>query len=278
MSARFLRICAVVALPLLGLTGCAVTPAASQPLAPPASQAPSAAPAAPSGTPTPIPTTDALPADALLEVTATATAANGAVLNLRIVVLRERLWSDPVALPRAKATDKRCGGGELDLATIKQSKFAFGEADYSATLAEGSVAWPKNLPMLLAPYGNNGASRTAAGDAYQKEYTLGGPGDYEPMCAQRAFLPGQGDGQVYLGSPDTTGAHPFHLWSREVYGFDFNLPNKKVNPASVVVSDCVGTVTPLGNTLGAPNAAWVITSSGVKCLVGDPEVQNKPHN
>jgi hypothetical protein len=273
MPRRSLRLAVLIAASLAALTACA--PAAT----PATSATPTAADSTPvaAASPSPTPTGAPLTADTVLQVTATATASNGAVLNLTATVLRARLYNDPVAVPRAAATVKRCVG-EIDNTVIVPGKWTFGEVDYTATLAPGSPAWPSDLKMLLAPWTNNGATRASSGAVHQVEYVLPGPASYEPNCVQRAFLDGPGSGAVYLGyQADSAANPPYSGWSKEGYGFDFNLPKKLANPAAITVSDCQSVITPLGDATGAPNAAWVTTSSAIQCVVGDPEPQNKPH-
>jgi hypothetical protein len=213
----------------------------------------------------------------VLRVTATATSSSGAVLVLTATVLRPRLYSDPIAAPRAAATVARCIG-EVDNSLIHQQKWSFAEVDYSAALAPGSIPWPHSLSMLLAPWSDSSLeTRTAAGGVKQIQYVEPGPASYEPECIQRAFLAGVGSGKVYLGSYDSTANPPYENWSKEAYGFDFNLPRKVVPAGKVTISGCASTITPLGNSLGAPNSSWATTSSAVECVVGDPETQNKPH-
>jgi hypothetical protein len=282
MSTPFIRTALLLVLSLAAVSACA--PIAASP-ATPGSATPGATDSAPTAAPVEIPAPGPvaeplpapLPEDALLEVTATATAANGAVLKLRAVVLRERLWSDPAGSPRAKATSTWCTDDALPMDLIKQQKWTFAEADYSATLADGSPSWPSKLAILLAPYNTDRGSRAHAGDVVQKEYTSGGPGDYEPFCVQRAFLPGPGAGALYLGATDSTGSKAYTDWSRSLYGFDFDLPTRKAGAGEVVVSDCVQTITPLGHSLGAPSAKWTLVTDGATCLVGVPQTQNDPH-
>jgi hypothetical protein len=212
-------------------------------------------------------------------VTATATLSSGQSLNLTATALKAHIWSDAVGKPRANATVKWCQG-EVDYpSVIKPQKWAFGEVDYTATPATGSAAWPANHSILLAPYGadTHSESRAASGGVYSKEFVVGNsPGDYEPHCVQRVFMKAAGSGKLFLGAANSTGASAFTAWSKEVYGFTFNLPNKAGDPSIVTVTNCASTITPLGHSLGAPSSKWVTTSSPLSCLVGVPEAQEKP--
>ena len=277
MPRRKAGLALVLALPLLVLTAC--TPIVPPPAATPSASgiAAPAASATPTPTPTPTPTAAALPADTVLQVTATATASNGAVMNLTATVLRPRLYSDPISAPRVARTKQWCQDDEVDQGLFQSQHWSFGEVDYTATLAPGSAAWPTSLWMLLAPWTPDGPVRAATGDVKSIEYTGNGPGDYEPYCVQRVFLKGPGSGAVYLGAADGAKNPPFEDWSKIGYGFDFNLPKKVVPAGSVTVTNCASNITPLGNSFGAPNSSWATTSSAVQCVVGDPETQNKPH-
>jgi hypothetical protein len=267
MRAPFIRIVLILALPIALLTACA--PAVHE--ANPGPTTIKSAPAKPPK-PKPRPTAVALPIDTELRVTATATAANGAVLNLSATVLAPHDYTDSVGAPRAAATVAWCTG-EVDMTVIAPQDWHFAQVDYAATLKAGSPAWPANLPILLAPWGVNGLTRAASGAAKSTEYTTGTVGDYEPHCVQRVLLTAPGVGSVYLGESASAGT----LWSQVSYGFDFNLPNKTVDPAAVKVTNCAIQISALGQASGVPNATWANLTNGVECVYGDPETQDDPH-
>jgi hypothetical protein len=272
MRTRLPRFALLLVLPLALLTACA--PPLHESL--PQHTAIKTAPAKPPR-PKPHPTVVALPPETELRVTATATAANGAALNLSATVLAPHDYSDSVGAPRAAATVAWCPDNVDMASVIVPEDWHFAQVDYAATPKAGSPAWPANLPILLAPWGSNTPTRAASGAAKSTEYTEGGPGDYEPECVQRVLLTTPGIGSVYLGEGPATGPDASPQWTQISYGFDFNLPNKTVDPSAVKVTDCAIQITALGHAAGLPNATWANLTSGVECVYGDPETQNDPH-
>jgi len=252
------RIALVLALPLVLLTACASAVHGANPR-------PSTIKTEPTTAPKPKPNSSAvvLPPETELRVTATATATNGAVLGLSATVLAPHDYTDSVGAARAAATVAWCPDN-VDMASVIQPEdWHFAQVDYAATLKAGSPAWPANLPMLLAPWGVDTPTRTASGAAKSTEYTLDGPADYEPDCVQRVLLAAPGLGSVYLGEGPATGPNASPQWNQISYGFDFNLPDKTVDPGAVKITNCAIQITPLGHAAGLPNATWANLTRGV---------------
>jgi hypothetical protein len=272
MRIRLPQIALVLVLPLVLLTACAPAVHGANPHASTIKTTPTTAPK-----PKPKPSAVTLPPETELRVTATATAANGAVLSLSATVLAPHDYADSVGAARAAATVAWCPD-EVDMASVIQPEdWHFAQVDYAATLEPGSPAWPANLPLLLAPWGIDTPTRTASGAATSTEYTESGPADYEPDCVQRVLLTAPGLGSVYLGEGPAGGPNASPQWTQISYGFDFNLPDKTVDPAAVRITNCEIQITPLGHAAGLPNATWANLTSGVECVYGDPETQDDPH-
>jgi hypothetical protein len=231
----------------------------------------------PSVTPTPKQTIVAeptlqLPADAVLGLSAVATADNGASLNIVVVVLSSAAWNQGAGSARSSATAVNCDG-ELDASVFDAESFSFGEVDITATLASGSPAWPTDLPIQVLPLprdDGSGPSLTAAGGVVQLEAPNpagdGEPGYYVPHCLQNAFLPGAGSGSTYLGF--TGDASTLTAWASSQYGITFDGFAGPADPARVTLTACTQVVTPLGTSLGAPAGGFAEHYSSTVCRVG----------
>ena len=105
-----------------------------------------------SPTPSPVPTAQvvALPADALILVTATATASNGATMNLRLVAHRS-VTIDGGGLDAANVIAE-CQ--EINADIMRDQRTTITNVDVSATLL-GSTPWPGSDVVWLFP-GNGG--------------------------------------------------------------------------------------------------------------------------
>ena len=197
-----------------------------------------------------------LPEDAVLGLTGTATAANGAVLKISVIVRQAVPWNSTVGAPRAAATATNCDG-ELDASVFESNAYSFSQVDVTATLDEGSAAWPADLPIQILPIPDGsapGPSHTAAGDIVQVEEPSpdpdNDPGYYVPHCLQNTFLNGPGSGSVYLGYDGDAAA--LTAWAKSYYGVTFDGFGEPTDPSKVTLSDCTQTVTPLGVSTGAP--------------------------
>jgi hypothetical protein len=188
-------------------------------------------------------------------MTAKATAANGSVMDLRLVVLQSQAWNAAGGVPRAAATSAWCEG-ELDDTVYGPYNYGFAEVDYTAKLLGSEIAWPADLLVRLLPTPGDNVSVTAAGGAYPIEppdpNAGDDPGYYVPHCQQPAYLGGPGSGIVYLGlGGDTVASPPFSLWSQLSYGWTFDPITGSIDPSKVTISDCTASVTALGKKLGA---------------------------
>jgi hypothetical protein len=251
----------LIAVPLLILVGCAPEPSPSP--------TPSLKSATPSQSASPSPAPIPITPDTLAVMTATATAQNGSVLQLRLVVLKSQAWDDPAGLPRSTATTTWCDG-ELDDTVYKPNNYGFAEVDYSAELSGSKIAWPSDLLVRLLPSPSDSVSVTAGGSAYQIEppdpNAGSDPGYYVPHCQQPAYLGGAGTGVVYLGfDGDAAATPPFTLWSKQSYGWTFDPINSKIDPSKVNLTNCSLTVTTLGKSLGASASGGAELEKGTYC-------------
>ena len=249
MSQRSAVPTAILALGALALAGCALLPD-------PESSA-SAPPPKPTETVT-APEEEAapLPEDAVLGLTGTATAANGAVLTISVVVLASAPWDSSLGAPRSIATAANCDG-ELDASVFDSQAWSFNQVDVTATLGEGSPAWPADLPIQILPIPEGsgpGPSHTSAGEIVQvakpSPDPANDPGYYVPHCLQNTFLNGPGSGSVYLGFEGDAGA--LTAWANSYYGVTFDGFGEPTPPSAVSLTDCTQQVTPLGVSSGAP--------------------------
>jgi hypothetical protein len=191
-----------------------------------------------------------LPADAMLGLTAHATAYNGAELDIQLVVLRPQKWNAGAGLTRSTATSAWCEG-ELDESVYSGQNWSFGQVDVTATLAAGSPAWPGDLPMQIFPL-PGGPSLTAGGDVHQVQApnTNNEDGFYVPHCAQNVFLDGPGTGSTYLGFEADGDA--LTSWTSTYYGITFDGFGEPIDPSRVTLTDCTTTMTDLGSAEASP--------------------------
>ncbi len=201
-----------------------------------------------------------LPDDATMLVTATATASNGATLDLRLVVHRSVPWNSGAEAGTA-ATVAWCEG-EVDAEVISTLGYSFTQVDYSATAADGS--WPSGETIWLHPTATY-TTLAASGDVSPVAY----PDSALPHCARPAVLPGAGAGSTFLGAEGDAsgrdGLPALQFWSRLTYGFnnDFTLGAPVVS-----FSDCAVQITTLGTSMGAPGGGWHEDFLPGSCIVG----------
>jgi hypothetical protein len=248
-----IRTPAIAALPLLLLTAC--DPGASAP--------PDAKP--PAGQHGEAPAFD-LPEGAVLGLDATATAGNGAVLDIQLVVRQPEPFSADGAADAWTATTQWCAG-EVDDSVIADQGYTFTTIEVTATTREGD--WPDDAPLLVLPLPLPDSTIATGGTLVQADGSTGPAtgGDGVPHCRQPVLLPGPGTGQVYLGLPgdldgDSDGTPPLGGWANPTAGEDANLPRD--SPASAeTFSECAAQV-----DLGAPPASWAQTFQADMCVVG----------
>jgi hypothetical protein len=225
---------AVLALPLvLALAGC--NPGAPAPGDDPGSEAPGGDPTQeqPGGV-------DAdLPDDALLAVSVTVTASNGATMTVLAVVRASTAWDDPAAADRPATMTAECSG-YLDATVYEQNLWSFTLVDVTATTIDGD--WPGGEGVnvfpdpefaLVADTGGLGETTFAADDV--------------PHCYRLKTITQPGSGTIVVGlqgDTDAVGAAGgFTRWANHNYGFS-------AISAAENLSACELTVTPLGAEFG----------------------------
>ncbi len=245
------------------LAGCTPTPAATS--TPSASETESS-------TPTPTPTQQQqldLPDDAVLGITAHATADTGAEVDITLVLLKPEAWDTPNGTARGDATQAWCEGEVDDDVFTAQGGFSFGQLDVTVTPTEGSAPWPTDLPLHILPGGGGGPTIATGGAAYSVEKPddsgSDDPGYYVPHCAQDAFLDVPGSGEVYLGWGDDGSS--LAAWAFGNYGVTFDLFGESTDDR-VTLSDCAKVITQLGESMGGSDATLPDNFSATQCRVG----------
>jgi hypothetical protein len=219
----------------------------------------------PSVSPTPTETVEPevqLPADAVLGLTAHATADNGAELDIQLVVLQPQRWNAGDGVARAAATSAWCSG-ELDESVYAGQNWSFARVDVTATLAAGSAAWPSDLPLQILPL-PGGPSIASSGAVHQVQApnTENEEGYYVPHCMQNAFLDGPGSGSTYLGFE--ADGDSLSGWTGSYYGITVDGFGEPANSGRVTLSDCAKVITDLGGSGGS----WPEQFTATSCQVG----------
>jgi len=256
MQHRNALVIASLAVPLLFLAGC--TPPAPAPVTPPAA---SDGPSAPAEVP--------LPEDALLEVTATATADNGAALSLRAVVHESLAWDDPAAASLADLMSQVCDGS-LETSVYQDQLWSFTRIDVTATPVDGTPAWPEGRRFHLFPIAGNDAIAADGAVVDDEDVDIA-----MPFCLRDKYLPGAGAGTIVLGlagdTDEVTAAGNFTRWANTFYGFGtIEVQSQTAADVGITLSECTYAVSDLGLSLGGENESWESTSSDTVCSVGAP--------
>ena len=211
----------------------------------------------------------ALPEDAVLAVTATATAGDGAILDISLIVHAPNPFDAPAAAD-GRATLTGWCLGEVDDSVVVDQGYSFTTVDVTATPGEGD--WPAETPLSVSLALGAGASIAADGALRQYDPTVSGePADYVPHCQQPVVIDGAGAGHFYLGiagdvDGDGDGTPPLGGWTKQSYGLNSTIPGNTV-PSDATFSDCVLQVTPLGAELGAPAESWSEDFNDLFCAV-----------
>lgn len=208
----------------------------------------------------------------VMGVTAVATASNGAVLDIQLVVHAPEPFSADGAADAWARTTEWCAG-EVDDSVVADQGFSFTTVDVTATTRSGQ--WPEDTPLLLLPLPGPQSTIATAGDVVVQTNVSTDPDLSDgsvPHCAQPVLLTGAGTGSIYLGIPgDVDGSGPTELplggWATHKYGVNANQPGDAA-PVAVTFSDCTVQITGLGGELGAPTDSWQQAFQGDLCVVG----------
>ncbi len=253
---RPLRATALAVIPLaLLLTACIPpTPA-------PTPEASSEAPAPPAPEP--------LAEDVVMVVNATATADNGAVLDLSLTVHRSLAWDDPAAASRADLMTSVCNGG-LDASVYEQGLWSFSSIDFEAIEREGT-AWPTGHRLFLLP-----------NSSYVNVATDGFPIDDDevdaatPDCRRDKFFEGPGSGTVVVNfagdSDEFSAAGNFTNWANHNYGFSVvRVSSQSAADVGITLSDCSYEVTDAGLDLNGDADWWSSHVTDTRCVFGSDQ-------
>lgn len=203
----------------------------------------------------------------VMGVTAVATASNGAILDVQLVVHAPEPFSADGAADAIATTTAWCEG-EIDDQAIADNGFSFTTVEVTATTRSGD--WPDDTPLLLLPLPGEGTTIAVDGDLVQTNEStdMNLVSGSVPHCAQPALLLGPGTGRLHLGiASDATADVPFTGWAERLFGANANQPGDA--PAvDVTFSDCTVQITDLGGDLGAPTPEWRQEFQDDYCVVG----------
>ena len=252
MSRRPLLLVAATAVAALALAGC--DPLTPEPLGGtrPASEAPMPTPEAPA----PTDPLAALPADAVLGVSAIVTDASGATLQLTAIVHRSMAWDSPAGAPLAELMTNGCLGA-LDAFVYADQLWSFAQIDVAATPLSGT--WPTGTEIDVHP---TTEFLSLASDGALIE--LPGAAPESPHCDRSRALTGTGTGRLVVGfhgDTDAVGAAGgFTRWANHRYGFAV--------ASGLTLSQCRVVATELGTSLGAEAAGWATVDDASTCTAG----------
>jgi len=252
-----LRPVALSALIVVALSGCQPTPAPA-PEQPPVAETPTATPEA-----------DPLPEDALLFISATATAENGAAVELTQVVHRSLAWDDPNAAASANLMSQVCDGS-LEASVYNEQLWTFTRVDVAATPVAGTPAWPADLAFRLSPQPDNNAVAADGAVVDDEDVDIA-----TPFCVREKRLPGVGEGLIVLGiagdTDEVSAAGNFTRWANTSYGFGTTeVQSQSPADTGITISDCYYSVTDLGLEFNGDNENWLLTDNETTCTVGTP--------
>jgi len=253
VNRRALTAVAVVPLLLL-LTACG--PGDPEPTKSPSATATSTA--KPSSTPTAKPVAEPpLPADALLLVKATATADNGAVMDIRMTVHRSLAWSTPEGASMGDVMSNVCAGA-LEASIYQDQLWTFTALDVEAKL-RGTTAWPGYRMFVLPSAGY--VAEAITDYPFDDDSVDGGT----PHCKRDKFIDGPGSGTVVIGIPGDTdevsAAGQFTRWANHGYGLT-------ATAGGVKLSECSYLVTTAGEALHGGADWWGSTVNDTHCRFG----------
>lgn len=254
----------ILALPLALLAGCNPTPPAPVPSSPvaddptPAATEPGEAPAS-------------IHPDALLVVSATATASNGAVLDLRMEVLAATAWSDPAAADRPALMTARCEG-YLEASVYEDGLWSFVPVEVTATADPSTPAWPADKRIRLWPGFSDVVALASSGFLVEDPDVS----DDTPPCQRYRYLYGAGEGVLLEGiqgdTDEVAAAGQFTRWANGRYGFVAReVQGQSAASAGMVLTDCQFVVTEKGAELNGGASWWGSHVDESDCYTGSNE-------
>lgn len=283
MPIRCSSLIVLAAIPVLVLAGCAP---AADPTSAPSSSASAPTPATTTATataPTEEPTDDPadeseddsseLDDDIVLSVDATATASNGAVLQLNLQVHQSERWDDANTSDRADLMTETCDGS-LDNTVYSANLWSFTEIDYEAVHDDSTPGWPADGRVSLLPATKYLA---VAADGFIRDDNS--VDTATPFCKRDKFITGAGDGETVVGfagdTDDVGAAGGYTKWANHRYGFVSGKPGASAAAsAGVLISDCTYTVTDVGAEYHGGAAWWKESKNSTKCTIGSGEKED----
>lgn len=196
-------------------------------------------------------TAPALPGDAVLWITATATAPSGAELALTMIVGESVAWNSDAAQQRQTRLAAACPGA-LDADVFASQAWGFAVAGVSATATDGT--WPATAPILVQP--DPGFLTIARGDGLAHD--AGVPAE-TPGCLRDATVVGPVTSDVVVGFVGDAGAAPGTRWANHRWGFSSTV---------ATISDCAWGVTELGAARNGDATWWGEFVDPGSCVVG----------
>ena len=195
--------------------------------------------------------------DTTLVVSAVATAANGAQLDLELRVHQSYPWDDIATQTLPAAMTEDCPA-DLDARVYASGRWSFTRVNISAVPTAASTAdWPADAPIGIAPSAT--FAPIAARGFVVNDATVGAE---VPLCRQDKFFNSAGNGGIAIGipqdTPETGAVGGFTKWANHRFGFD---------APGITLTDCAFQVLPLGEQYGA-SAAWSEISDGHTCSIG----------
>lgn len=272
MRPTLLTALAVVPLVLL-LSACAPGEPTPSPSTPAANPAPSATPT-PSATLAGKPAAAPLDADVVMAVYGTATADNGAVLDVTMTVHKSTAWNNSSAADRPAQMTAACAG-YLDDDVYAAQIWSFAKIDFVAALREGTPAWPSKHRLFITPSGGFVPIATSGFPVDDDEVDSA-----TPRCKRDKFFEGAGTGTIIAGFPGDTdaagAAGNFTKWANHNYGFVASrVQAQTAASVGITVSECTWNVTELGASLNGDAAWWNSYVDDTHCVNGslteDPE-------
>ncbi len=213
----------------------------------------------------PVPTLPPLEAGTVLIVRATATAGNGAQLDLEYRIQKSVPFDDIAAQTLPQAMIEDCPAAYTQQ-VFADNLWSFTRGNVIAIPSAGSTAdWPTDAPIELLP--------SASSVAMSARGFIGDDADAAaetPPCQREKSFTGYGQGGVAIGiagDTDAVGASGgFTRWANHSYGF--------VVADGITLSGCTFEVTELGAQYNGGAEWWTESNDTTSCVTGaSPEAQ-----
>lgn len=239
----------LVAIPVLGLI-CLTACTTAQPET--VDETYISGPDVPAEEPVVVVTPNPIEPDTTLIVRSTATAPNGAQLDLELQVHRSVRWDDVASqtLPAAILLD--CASLYTG-ALFAEEQWSFTRVNLTAIARDGSAEWPADAQILARPSG--------------EFVPVAGRGDFlaagtasTPLCQRDKYLDGAGRAGMAMGLPEDGPA--LTAWAQHQFG---------MTVVGATLDECTAEVTALGQEAGAGTGAWTTISDATTCVAGPPE-------